>query len=117
MKINFGLISADSHAQLHRDAFTQRMSKAKFGNRIPHVEESSDPAWRAFTWDERPVERWVVDRRVVDTRGVANCPALMGHIDRMFMPQRWEDTPPAAYDPIARLRVLDEDGVDGEVLF
>jgi predicted TIM-barrel fold metal-dependent hydrolase len=117
MKINFGLISADSHAQLHRDAFAQRMSKAKFGNRIPHVEESSDPSWRAFTWDERPVERWVVDGRVVDTRGVANCPALMGNIDRMFMPQRWEDTPPAAYDPIARLKVLDEDGVDGEVLF
>jgi uncharacterized protein len=117
MKINFGLISADSHAQLHRDAFIQRMSKAKFGNRIPHVEESSDPSWRAFTWDERPVERWVVDGRVVDTRGVANCPALMDNIDRMFMPQRWEDTPPAAYDPIARLKVLDEDGVDGEVLF
>src|SRR5216683_7703429 len=42
MQIKFGLISADSHAQLERYAFTKRMSKAKFGNRIPHVEESSD---------------------------------------------------------------------------
>jgi predicted TIM-barrel fold metal-dependent hydrolase len=117
MQIKFGLISADSHAQLERYAFTKRMSKAKFGGRIPHVEESADPSWKAFQWDDRPCERWLVDGRVVDTRGVANCPALMGHIDRSFMPQRWEDTPPAAYDPIARLKVLDEDGIDGEVLF
>jgi len=117
MQIKFGLISADSHAQLERYAFTKRMSKAKFGGRIPHVEESADASWKAFQWDDRPCERWLVDGRVVDTRGVANCPALMGHIDRSFMPQRWEDTPPAAYDPIARLKVLDEDGIDGEVLF
>jgi hypothetical protein len=97
MKINFGLISA---AQTRTHSYIASMSKTKFGKRIPHVEESSDPAWRAFTWDERPVERWVVDGRVVDTRSVANWPALMGNIDRMFMPQRWEDTPPAAYDPL-----------------
>ena len=117
MQINFGLISADSHAQLDRYAFTSRMSKGKFGERIPHVEESSDPAWKAVKWDDQPCERWVVDGRVVDTRGVANCPAMMGTADRIYMPQRWEETPAAAYDPIARLKVLDEDGIDGEVLF
>jgi predicted TIM-barrel fold metal-dependent hydrolase len=117
MKIRFGLISADSHAQLDRDAFTKRISKARFGERIPHVAESSNPSWKAFQEDDLPCERWVVDGKVVDTRGVANCPALMGKIDRMYMPQRWEETPRAAYDPIARHHVLDEDGIDAEVLF
>jgi uncharacterized protein len=117
MRIKFGLISADSHAQLDRDAFTRRMSKARFGDRIPHVAESSDPSWKAIKWDDRPCERWIVDGRVVDTRGVANCPAMMDDPDRSYMPQRWDETPRAAYDPIARTKLLDEDGIDGEVLF
>ena len=34
MKIQYGLISCDSHAQLHKEAWTSRMSRAKFGDRI-----------------------------------------------------------------------------------
>jgi hypothetical protein len=49
MKIKFGLISADSHAQLDRDAFTKRMSKARFGDRVPHVAESCSDD-RAVAW-------------------------------------------------------------------
>src|SRR5207248_2609521 len=37
MEIKFGLISADSHVALDRDAFTKRMSAAKWGERIPEV--------------------------------------------------------------------------------
>ena len=35
MEIKFGLISCDSHGQLDRDAWTSRMSKAKWGDRDP----------------------------------------------------------------------------------
>ena len=35
MQIKYGLISCDSHAQPHKDAFTSRMSKAKWGDAIP----------------------------------------------------------------------------------
>jgi uncharacterized protein len=57
MRIKFGLISADSHAQLDRDAFTRRISKARFGDRIPHVAESANPSWKAIKLDDRPCER------------------------------------------------------------
>ena len=118
MKINFGLISAAqtrTHSCIAMLLLSARrkpnsasvfhtLKKARIrpGAHLPGMSAQSNAGWLT---------------RVVDTRGVANCPALMGNIDRMFMPQRWEDTPPAAYDPLARLKVLDEDGVDGEVLF
>ena len=60
MKLKYGLISADSHAQLHKDAFTGRMSRARFGDRIPHVIETTDKSMMAQP-SEHPVERWVVN--------------------------------------------------------
>ena len=39
MEIRFGLISADSHVVTDRNAFLDRMSKSKFGERIPQVRE------------------------------------------------------------------------------
>jgi predicted TIM-barrel fold metal-dependent hydrolase len=116
MEIKYGLISSDSHAQLDQDAFTQRMSKARFGERIPHLIESRDPAHMVWK-SERPVHRWLVAGKVVDLRSPTNCPALWDDPLRLNGPQRWEEVPKAAYDPAARLKVLDADGVDGEVLF
>jgi predicted TIM-barrel fold metal-dependent hydrolase len=116
MKLKYGLISADSHAQIGKDAFTSRMSKAKFGDRIPCVIETADKAMMADPRDHA-VERWVVNGKVVDVRGVTNCPAIMGDRFRTYTPQRWEEVPPAVYDPNERLAVLDSDGVDAEVLF
>ena len=42
LEIKFGLISSDSHGQLDKDAYTSRMSKSKWGDRIPHVVEVRD---------------------------------------------------------------------------
>jgi predicted TIM-barrel fold metal-dependent hydrolase len=116
MNLKYGLISADSHAQLHKDAFTSRMSRVRFGDRIPHVIETTDTSMMAEP-SERAVERWVVNGKVVDTRGVTNCPAIMGDPFRTYTPQQWEEVPPSIYDPAARLEILDSDRVDAEVLF
>jgi predicted TIM-barrel fold metal-dependent hydrolase len=116
MKIKHGLISGDSHAQVHRDAFTSRMSARKWGDRIPHLIETSDRSHMADAVDSA-VHRWVINGQIIERRGVSNCPAAMGDESRNRHPQRWEDVPPAAYDPIARLSMLDADGVDAEVLF
>lgn len=116
MDIKYGLISSDSHVQLDRDAFTKRMSKAKWGDSIPHVIETRDPAYMSEPVDY-PVERWVVNGKVVDVRGVSNCPAVMDDPMRTYHPQRWAEVPRIVYDPIERLKVLDSDGVDAEVLF
>ena len=54
MEIKYGLISCDSHAQLDKDTFTSRMSKAKWGDAIPHLVETTDKAHMAVAFD-RPV--------------------------------------------------------------
>jgi predicted TIM-barrel fold metal-dependent hydrolase len=111
MQVKHGLFSCDSHGQLDRDAWTKRMSKAQWGNRIPQVVEVKEEGF------DQPVERWMINGKV---RGgwVCNCPAAMeGGVERGYYPLRWEEVPAIVYDPAERLRALDRDGIDGEVLF
>ena len=108
MEFKFGLISSDSHGQLGKDAYTSRMSKAKWGERVPHVIEVRDEKY-AF-----PVERWVVNGEI-QGGNVCNCPTAMAN--RSYYPQRWEEVPREVYEPAQRLKALDRDRIDAEVLF
>lgn len=108
MEIKFGLISSDSHGQLGKDAYVNRMSKAEWGERIPHVIEVRDAKY------DFPVERWVVNGEIQGSN-VCNCPTAMPI--RSYYPQRWEEVPLEVYDPAQRLKALDRDRVDAEVLF
>ncbi len=111
MQIRYGLISCDSHGQLDKDAFTRRMSKAKWGDRIPQIVEVKDEKF------SHPVNRWMVNGKVAGD-SVCNCPAAMeGGVERGYYPQRWEEVPRKVYDPLERAKALDEDKVDGEVLY
>jgi len=116
MEIKYGLISCDSHAQPDKDAFTSRMSQAKWGDAIPHLTETTDKANMAVAFD-RPVQRWVVNGQVVGNRGVVNCPTVMNDPMRKYFPQHWDEVPSYVYNPVDRLSALDKDGVDAEVLF
>ena len=108
MEMKHGLISSDSHGQLCKDAYTSRMSRAKWGDRIPRVIEVREEKF------DFPVERWIVNNEI--QRGnVCNCPTAMGN--RGYYPQRWEEVPLEVYDPVNRLKALDRDRVDAEVLF
>ena len=110
MEIRYGLISADSHVVLDRDAFTTRMSAAKWGDRIPHVVETVE--------EGAVVDRWSVDGKLFGVRrGVVNCPAAMPDPSAHVYPHRWEEVPRRAYDPFERLEALDTDGVDAEILY
>ena len=107
MEIKYGLISADSHAAFHRDDFTSRMSAEKWGERIPHVAEKREDGGRADGWSIYGLP----------PRGdVCNCPAVMGDPFPTW-PKVWEEVPALAYDPKERLKALDGDRVDAEVLF
>lgn len=116
MEIKHGLISCDSHAQEHPQAWTSRMSKSKWGDRIPHITETTDPSATVAPTDG-PVERWVIDGRYTEKRGTVNCPTAMGDPLRKTFPQRWEEVPNFVYDPKARLGAQDKDGIDAEILF
>jgi predicted TIM-barrel fold metal-dependent hydrolase len=107
MEIKYGLISADSHAAFERNDFTRRMSASKWGDRIPQVVEVEEKGCR--------VDRWSVYGVAADN-SVCNCPAVMGEPFPTY-PKRWDEVPRTAYEPRERLKALDTDGVDAEVLF
>ena len=102
--MKYGFISADDHAQEHPRVWTSRMSKTKWGERIPQLRDESDGA-----------QYWSVDGRRVDLPGVALAGAAMQ--DRTRTPRCWDEVPAAAYDPNERLKAMDRDGVDYSVLY
>ncbi|MGH7834669.1 MAG: amidohydrolase family protein [Candidatus Binatia bacterium] len=107
MEIKHKLISADSHAAFDPETYTSRMSASKWREKIPRVVEVGDNGGR--------VHRWSVYGEV-QSGSVCNCPAVMGEPFPTY-PKRWEEVPKTAYAPLERLKALDADGVDAEVLF
>jgi uncharacterized protein len=104
MTVNNFFISVDEHVQEHPEVWTKRLSRAKWGDRIPRVEKNSDR-----------VEHWIIDGRRVDLAGVADCGAVMP--DRTMNPQRWSEVPASVYDPEERLRAMDAAGIEYAVLY
>jgi predicted TIM-barrel fold metal-dependent hydrolase len=98
------VISVDDHVQEPPELWTRRLSKAKWGDRIPHLERQPDGA-----------ERWVVDGSPLALSGVGLTGALMR--DRNRVPQSWEEVPKGAYAPAERLRAMDTDGIAYSVLY
>jgi predicted TIM-barrel fold metal-dependent hydrolase len=99
-----GFISVDEHLQEVPDLWTARLSRAKFGDRIPHIEKTP-----------QGTERWVIDGREVIPGAVADCGAAMD--DRTKNPQRWSEVPASVYDPKERLKTMDASGIDYAVLY
>ena len=97
-------ISVDEHIQETPDLWTKRLSKAKWGDRVPHIAKNSSGA-----------ERWFVDGRELPIKGVADCGAAMS--ERTRNPQTWSEVPAAVYDPKERLKVMDAAGIDYAVLY
>ena len=59
-ELKYGLISVDEHVQESPEVWTQRLSRARWGDRIPHIERQSDGT-----------EHWVVDGQKLPLSGVA----------------------------------------------
>ena len=109
MRLQRGVISVDDHVQEHPEVWKSRMSWAKFGDRIPHVERQPEGT-----------ERWMVDGKVVSllgaaSDGVAAVGAAMP--DPTREPRTWSEVPTVAYVPHERLRAMDMDGIDVSVLY
>ena len=104
MQINHGLISVDDHVQEPPSLWTDRLSKNRWGERIPHLERTAEGC-----------ERWFVDGKVLIDGHSGRAGALMA--DRNREPSRWEEVPPSAYLPSERLKMMDASGIDYSVLY
>src|SRR6266481_712671 len=104
MQLKYGLISVDDHVQEPPELWTQRLSKSRWRERVPHLERTADGT-----------ERWVVDGQVLLDGRPARVGALMA--DRNCEPSRWEEVPPAAYLASERLKAMDAAGTDYAVLY
>ena len=96
-------ISVDDHVQEPPDLWTSRLSKDRWGDRIPRLEQNKEG------------EHWVADGEVLLGGHIAQAGALMD--DRNDEPKVWAEIPPAAYDPKERLKAMDSAGVDYAVLY
>ena len=94
-------IDVDSHVQEKPDTWTSRMSRAKWGDRIPHIEEHDGK------------EQWIIDGE--RTGYLSVCPAVMP--DRVTWPDRWDDIPAGVYEANGRMEYMDMDGIDCQVLY
>ena len=98
------LISAVDYVLEDPQLWLERLSRGKWGDRIPHLERDADGT-----------DVWVVDNRRVALSGVAGVGALMA--DRVESPRRWDEVPDAAYRPMARIAAMDQSGVDRSILY
>jgi len=104
MQLKYGLISVDDHVQEPPNLWMERLSRNRWGDRIPHLERAGDGT-----------ERWVVDGRLLLDGRAGRAGALMA--DRNREPSRWQEVPPAAYLPLERLKVMDAAGIDYSALY
>ena len=103
MKLKYGLISVDDHVLEPPQLWTERLSSSRWGERVPHVEQSDAGEW------------WAVDDQKLPLAGRGSVGAALA--DRATSPMRWADVPPQAHSPAERLKAMDADGVDASVLY
>jgi predicted TIM-barrel fold metal-dependent hydrolase len=97
------VISADDHVIEHPRVWTDRLSRQRWGDRIPHIERDADGS-----------DYWLIDGRKVPILGSGSAAALMP--DRAE-PRKWEELPHAAYQPAGRLKLMDASGIERSVLY
>jgi predicted TIM-barrel fold metal-dependent hydrolase len=103
MGFEYKRIDVDTHCQEKPNTWTSRMSKSKWGDRIPQIREVDGK------------EMWLADGRPMSRGGLASCHGLMP--DRLTLPTRWADVPSMIYTAEGRIKAMDMDGISAQVLF
>jgi predicted TIM-barrel fold metal-dependent hydrolase len=103
MNPTFGFISADDHIVEHPEVWTSRLSKAKWGERIPHIERQKDGN-----------DCWVIGQGRFPLPEIVSAGTDQS---RSLQPKDWAEVPKAAYSATDRLKTLEEDGIDASVLY
>jgi predicted TIM-barrel fold metal-dependent hydrolase len=102
------VIDVDAHMTERHDLFTERAPKG-YEDRVPHVERVDG------------VEMWVVDGHTFGKAGSGGTidPEGVKHPFHDSQGGSWgiDDVHPAAWDPAERLRLMDELGIQAQVLY
>src|ERR1043166_2905426 len=110
MQLKYGFISADDHVQEHPEVWTSRMSREKWGDRIPHIERQADGS-----------DCWIIDGERSELPEIAapaantGAPAAENAVP--LQPRRWEEVPRIVYRAKERLPAMDGDGVGCSILY
>ncbi len=100
LKMKYGVISADDHVQEAPDVWTKRMSKAKFGDDIPHIVDLPDGS-----------QTWALGGTSKGFGGLARIAGVKAKV------RTWDEVPRSTYVAAERLKILDQEEVDASVLF
>jgi predicted TIM-barrel fold metal-dependent hydrolase len=101
------IVDADSHWSETEDLFTSR-APAAYRDRLPHVEVVDGE--RTWIFDGQPMGRY-------SSGGVIGRDGHKEEAQRALFEWSIEDIHVGAYDPKVRLQVLDECGIDAQIMF
>jgi predicted TIM-barrel fold metal-dependent hydrolase len=110
LKLAEGLrvVDADSHMTERHDLFTER-APSGYEDKVPHVERVDGQ------------EMWIIDGKTFGKAGSGGTidPAGKKHPFRDSQGGSWgiDDVHPAAWDPVERLRLMDDLGIETQVLY
>jgi len=99
------IIDADSHVVEPADLWTARMSRSRWGDLVPEVR-----------WDDDSgQEAWFIGDTFI--YGAATIAMAGWHEYAPDSPRRLADVDPRLYDPVIRASVMDDYGIDRQVLY
>ena len=99
----YKVIDVDTHVTEPPDVWTARVP-ASLRDKVPHIERHDGQ------------DAWFADGIRIGAPGYFSMAGFDGVLPTL-VPPTYDDIPPAMYDSAARLRFLDEEGIDAEVLY
>lgn len=100
-----GVIDTDAHISEPPDLWTSRISSQKYGDQIPRLERDT----------KNGLDRWLIGGKLLT--GVSGW-AMAGWKDfPPSFPPTMEDADPGAFDPVERIKWMDDAGVTAQVIY
>src|SRR5262249_42039576 len=101
--MDYKVISTDDHLQEGPETWTKRLSKAKWGTKIPQLRRN-----------DKGEDHWWVNDIPHPMAGVGS---VRGIMPPGKPPKTWDDVPLKAWVPAERIKAMDEDGIDAQTFF
>lgn len=114
---DFFIVDADSHWSEPADLFTKN-APAAWRDRMPRVEKAEIPAFIGGKPEIR--DCWVFDGDVIgpfSCAGVVDRDGVKGNPNEAMFQWPFEKVHKGAYDPKTRLEVMDECGIDAQIIY